>query len=64
MIVNHEKIKAFIESGRESARAIEDKLGQGKNAARSYRKFIELAPTKYAQQVDYARRRVNELERE
>ncbi|MCK5562785.1 hypothetical protein KAI30_01320, partial [Candidatus Bathyarchaeota archaeon] len=33
----------------------EDKLGRSRDAAKSYRKFIELAPSQYAKEVEYAR---------
>ena len=40
----------------------EDALGRRREAALSYRKFIELAPAQYAQAVAQARQRLLELE--
>jgi tetratricopeptide (TPR) repeat protein len=41
---------------------VEDALGRRREAMMSYRKFIELAPPRYAQQVAHARQRLVELE--
>jgi tetratricopeptide (TPR) repeat protein len=40
----------------------EDALGRGRDAALSYRKFIELAPAQYSQQIAHAWQRLVELE--
>jgi tetratricopeptide (TPR) repeat protein len=40
----------------------EEKVGRTKEAAKSYRKFIECAPTQYAQQIVYSRQQLKELE--
>lgn len=46
---------------------VEDIMGKRIDAAYSYKKFIELAPTEYAEyeeEIEYARQRVREIERE
>jgi tetratricopeptide (TPR) repeat protein len=40
----------------------EDKLGFGRDAATSYRKFIELAPSQYDEYIEFARQRLREVE--
>ncbi|MDP3111943.1 MAG: protein kinase [Thermodesulfovibrionales bacterium] len=40
----------------------EDILERKQDAVSSYKRFIELAPTQYAKQIEYARKRVRELE--
>ena len=41
---------------------LEDALGWRREAALSYRKFIELAPPQHSQHIAYARQRLLELE--
>jgi serine/threonine protein kinase len=41
----------------------EDDLGQWREAARSYQQFLALAPAQYAEQIEYARKRLRELGR-
>lgn len=40
----------------------EDQIGSAVAAAKSYGRFLELAPTQYAEQIAYARRRIKELQ--
>ena len=40
----------------------EEEIGRGQDAAFSYKRFIELSTTQYAEQVEYARQRLRELE--
>ena len=39
----------------------EDELGHWREAARSYQQFLALAPVQYAEQIEYARKRLREL---
>lgn len=40
----------------------EDQLGDVAAGVRNYRRFIEMAPPQFAEQIAYARRRIVELE--
>jgi serine/threonine protein kinase len=40
----------------------EDRLGLGNEAIQSFQKFIDLKPAQYATHLDYARKRMNELQ--
>jgi len=40
---------------------VEDKIGRGEDAVFSYKRFIELASAQYAEQIEYARKRLREL---
>jgi tetratricopeptide (TPR) repeat protein len=40
----------------------EDVLGRRLDAAKSYRRLIELAPPQYVRQIEYARQRLREVE--
>jgi hypothetical protein len=40
----------------------EDELGRKQDTINSFRKFIDLASAEYAEQIEYARKRLKELE--